>query len=114
MFYMTWPYQRLNWISIEEISEAHRNISTELEASVAPVGVAFERSRAERPDLKMLGSDNEHQSIHGMYLAAAVVYTTLFDKSPIGLGYYPVGVSDEEAAFLQRVAWETVQEWKTQ
>ncbi len=112
MFYMTWPYERLNWISLEEIADAHRDISIELDASVAPVGVAFDRSLRERADLSMLGRDREHQSIHGMYLAACVVYTSLFGVSPEGLAYAPGGVSAEEAAFLQRIAWESIQEWQ--
>jgi len=112
MFYMTWPYERLNWISLEEIADAHRDISIELDASVAPVGVAFDRSLRERADLSMLGRDREHQSIHGMYIAACVVYTSLFGVSPEGLAYAPGGVSAEEAAFLQRIAWESIQEWQ--
>jgi hypothetical protein len=74
MFFMTWPYERLNWITLEEIAEAHDNISTELNASVAPVGIAFQRARVEHPDLDMLGNDKEHESIHGTYLAASVIY----------------------------------------
>ncbi len=114
MFFMTWPYDRLNWISLEDIAAAHRDISTELNASVAPVGIAFERARAERPDLDMLVGDKEHESIHGMYLAASVLYASLFGDDPQGLPYTPTGVSAEEAAFLQRMAWETVQEWHSQ
>jgi hypothetical protein len=114
MFFMTWPYKRLNWITLEGIAEAHDNISTELNASVAPVGVAFQRARVERPDLDMLGNDREHESIHGTYLAASVIYASLFGENPQGLSYTPTGVSAEEAAFLQRIAWETVQEWHSQ
>ncbi len=113
MFFMTWPYERLNWITLEEIAEAHGNISTELNASVAPVGIAFQRARAERPDLDMLVNDKEHESIHGTYLAASVIYASLFGENPQGLGYTPTGVSTQEAAFLQRIAWETVQEWNS-
>lgn len=111
VFFMAWPYDRLNWITLEEIAAVHCDISRELKASVAPVGIAFEHAQAERPDLNMLGGDQEHESIQGMYLAASVIYASLFGESPQGLTYTPPGVSAEEAAFLQRVAWETVQEW---
>jgi hypothetical protein len=110
MFFMTWPYERLNWITLEEIAAAHRNISMELNASVAPVGNAFHLAQAERPGLDMLVGDKEHESIHGTYLAASVIYASLFRESPQGLTYTPTGVSIEEAAFLQRIAWKTVQE----
>ena len=113
MFFMTWPYERLNWMTLDQIAKAHDHISQELNASVAPVGTAFQRSRIERPGLDMLGSDREHQSIHGTYLAACVLYASLFGESPQGLAYAPAGVSAQDAVFLQRVAWETVQAWNS-
>jgi hypothetical protein len=112
LFYMTWPYERLNWISLAAIAQAHRDISAELGALVAPVGVAFEHATEQRPELDMLIQDREHESLAGIYLAASVIYATLFGESPEGLTYAPIGVSAEQAAYLQRVAWETVQEWK--
>ena len=111
MFFMTWPYERLNWVTLEEIMEAHHDISSELNASVAPVGLAFQRALAKRPGLDMLIEDKEHESIHGTYLAACVIYASLFGESPVGLPYAPPGVSTEESAFLQGIAWETVREW---
>jgi len=113
IFFMTWPYERLNWITLEEIAKAHHDISTALNASVAPVGMAFQRSQAERPGLDMLGRDREHQSIHGTYLAACVIYVSLFGETPQGLAYAPTSVSAKDAAFLQRIAWETVQAWNS-
>lgn len=111
---MAWPYERLNWASQSEIAQAHRDLGRELRAPVAPVGLAFQRALAERPTLAMLGPDKEHESIYGTYLAANVIYATLFAESPEGFKYYPAGISAEEAAFLQRIAWQTVQTWRTQ
>lgn len=111
---MAWPYERLNWVTLDQIAQAHRRIGTELGAPVAPVGVAFQRALKERPELAMLGRDKEHESIHGTYLAANVLYATLFGKTPKGITYRPAGVSAEEAAFLQGIAWATVQEWQKQ
>ena len=110
---MAWPYERLNWVSQSEIAKAHRDLGSELKAPVAPVGLAFQRALTERPTMAMLGRDKEHETTHGTYLAASVVYATLFDESPEGFKYYPAGVSAEEAAFLQRIAWQTVQAWRT-
>lgn len=111
VFFMTWPYQRLDWVSLEDIVAAHRQIETELGAPVAPVGVAMADALAERPDLAMLGSDAEHESMAGTYLAAAVIYATLFERSPEGLPYRPPSISEDDAAFLQRIAWDTVEAW---
>jgi len=41
-----------------------------------------------------------------------VVSATLFGKSPVGLGYIPPGVSAEDADYLQRNAWKSVQDRK--
>jgi len=111
VLFMAWPYERLNWVTLARIDQAHRQLSQELGIPVAPVGVAFERAQAERPGLAMLGADREHESIHGTYLAACVIYATLFRESPEGFAYHPAGVSAEEAAFLQRIAWQTARAW---
>ena len=62
-------------------------------------------------------ADFVHPNIQGTYLATCVIYATILDKSPIGLPYVPSeqgGVTEEEAVFLQRIAWETVQDYKAQ
>ena len=111
VLFMAWPYERLNWVTLPEIVKAHRELAAKRHIPVAPVGLAFERALAKRPTLAMLGPDKEHESIHGTYLAASVIYATLFQESPVGCTYRPDGVSAEEAVFLQHVAWETVQDW---
>ena len=102
--FMAWPYERLNWVGLETIAEAHRAISKELNLPVAPVGLAFQRSLQARPGLAMLGKDREHETIHGTYLAANVIYATLFGVDPTGLAYRPQGVSADEAAGLKRLS----------
>ncbi len=108
---MAWYYPRLGWISTDEIARAHRDIAKELDVEVAPVGLAWQRSIKKRPDLDLYVADREHPSIYGTYLATCVVYTTLFGKSPVGLGYIASGMSNDDAAFLQKMAWETCQKW---
>ena len=112
VLFMAWSYERLNWVTQEQIAKAHREIGKELGVPVAPVGLAFQRAMKERPALAMLGRDKEHESIHGTYLAASVIYATVFGQSPKGLAYCPAGVSAEEASFLQGIAWTTVREWQ--
>lgn len=109
---MAWSYPRLGWISTAEIARAHGDIAKELDVEVAPVGLAWQRSIRKRPDLDLYVADHEHPSIYGTYLATCVVYATLFGKSPVGLGYTASGMSSTDAAFLQRIAWETCQKWK--
>jgi hypothetical protein len=111
ILFMAWAYKRLGWISMEEIAALHRELGKELNVDVAPAGLAWQRATAERPGLDMYGSDREHPSIHGTYLAACVLYTTVYGNNPTGLKYAPSGVSPEDARFLQRVAWDSVRDY---
>lgn len=111
VLFMAWPYDRLNWISMDQISEAHQFIGKKLGIQVAPVGLAFINSLMERPSLAMLGKDKEHETIHGTYLAVSVIYATIYGKSPVGATYIPTGISAEEAEFLQKIAQKTVKTW---
>jgi len=111
VFFMTWPQGYGDWSTIEDTIEAHRQISAELGAPVAPAALAFEKARTERPDIRLIGDDQIHATWEGAYLAAATVYATLFDRSPEGLSY-SFGISSEDAAFLQHIAWEALDEWR--
>jgi len=106
---MAWGYRRLGWISTAQIAEAHREVGKQLSVDVAPVGVAWERVMKERPDLNLFAPDFEHPSILGTYLETLVVYATVFRKNPTDSSYAPSGVTPDAAAFLKRVAWETVE-----
>jgi hypothetical protein len=120
LLFMTWARQKL---STNEISQAFGDIADELDLEVAPVGLAWARAIEERPELDMYRFDLLHPSIHGSYLAVCVFYATMFEQSPVGLTYlaahqdgarYDDAVTEEQAAFLQRIAWETVQDYQAQ
>lgn len=113
VLYMTWPDAAHPWAGMDDFVEAFRRVSAEIDAPVAPVGVAMQRAHAERPDLEFLGPDQVHTTWEGAYLAAATIYATLFEHSPQGLAYH-LGISDEDAAFLQRIAWETARDWQAE
>ena len=111
VLYMTWEYARLDWISTEEIAEAHWRMAERLDVPVAPAGLAWKRAQRARPALDMYDGDREHPSIHGVFLNASVLYAVLFNESPEGLGYRPMqagGVTDADAEFLQSIAWDEV------
>ena len=115
VMYMAWPSSQDDLVDMDDIVSAHRQLESDLGVPVAPVGLALERALAERPDLPMLGPDGVHQVLEGTYLAAATMYATMFERSPEGLPYcpqkWPGPVSEEDCAFLQRIAWETVHAW---
>ena len=109
---MAWAYKRLGWISAEQIAQAHREVGKELGVDVAPVGLAWERVRKERPDVNLFAPDLEHPSIYGTYLETLVVYASVFRRSPVDTKYLPVGVTPEAGAFLRKVAWESVEAYR--
>ena len=112
VLFMAWAYQRLGWISMQRIAEAHRNLAKELNVDVAPVGLAWQQASKQRPDLDMYAADREHPSIYGMYLATCVVFATVYGKNPAGFNYVPSGMSPQQAEFLQTIAWQTVQDYR--
>jgi hypothetical protein len=140
LLYMTWEYPRLDWIDTDGIIAAHRHIGEELGAQVSPVGLAWKRAVEQRPELNLYDSDREHPGILGSYLTVTVLFATLFERSPVGHSYRPPDVlpdpesvdpdqvnmellqeqrdkyeiSEEDAEFLQRIAWETVQEYQAE
>jgi hypothetical protein len=111
VLFMAWAYPRLGWISMAEIAQAHRDAAKELNVDVAPVGLAWQQASKQRPGMNFYAPDREHPSIYGTYLATCVVYVTIYGRNPTGLAYIPSGVTLEEAAFLQRIAWQTVQDY---
>lgn len=100
-------------VSLDEIAEANEEIAAELGADLAPVGIAWQRAGEEQPELDLYGPDGIHGNIHGTYLAANVVYATVYGETA-SLTYVPEGISEEEASFLRRIAWETVEEYSQQ
>src|SRR5262249_55434508 len=63
VLFMAWAYQRLSWISMQQIAQEHRELGKELNVDVAPVGLAWQQAAKERPGLDMYASDREHPSI---------------------------------------------------
>jgi Domain of unknown function (DUF4886) len=112
VLFMAWAYQRLGWISMPQIAQAHRDLAKELNVDVAPVGLAWQQASRQRPDLDMYAADREHPSVYGTYLATCVVYATIYGKDPTGINYVAPGTTPAQAAFLQKVAWQTVQDYR--
>ncbi len=82
-------------------------------ALIIPVGLAFEEAYRQRPDIKLHKDyDGTHPDLLGTYLAACVVYASVYGKSPVGNAYDYYGkVGKEDAAFLQQVAEDTVKKF---
>jgi hypothetical protein len=112
VLFMAWAYPRLGWISMAEIAQAHRDAAKELSVDTAPAGLAWQQASKQRPGMNFYGPDREHPSIYGTYLATCVIYATIYRRDPSGFAYVPSGVTLEEATFLQKIAWQTFQDYR--
>jgi hypothetical protein len=109
---MHWQFNDPESMSVEDIARVCSDVGAELGILIAPAGLAWQHAQKMQPQLKLL-SGAARSSIEGGYLTACVLYATIFNKSPVGLKYIPMGgMTSKYAALLQRVAWETVQNYK--
>ena len=118
ILFMAWEYDRLDWISLDEIIAAHREMSTELQVEVAPVGLAWRNSRLANPDLDMYARDREHPSVAGMYLSLMVIEATISGADPRSRDPEPLPIrglkrlNQEGTEFLRGIAHQSINEWK--
>lgn len=122
MFYMTWgrkyggqqcisgycsPVFRDYFHMQDSLASAYTDISSQLAAALAPVGLAWQRARLLDSTIDLWDADLSHPTLKGSYLAACVFYSKIFQSSPVGLNY-TAGLPVNEALWLQQVAAEVV------
>ena len=121
IFYMTWGHKNGNRFPIPEYPPINRyetmqerlitsylEMAYDNDAWCAPVGMAWRRVRAERPDYVLYAQDCFHPGPLGSYLAANVIFTTIYGK-PYQTAC-TLGFPAEQAEYIQRVAQQTVLE----
>ena len=121
VFYMTWGRKNgdasncasyppiCSYLGMQQrLRESYMQMADSNNATVSPVGVAWKTVRDSFPLIELYNPDESHPSIQGSYLAACVFYATLYQKSPIGSTYLPVGLTNSEAFYLQTIASSTV------
>ena len=72
----------------------------------APVGMAWRTIRQTHPELQLYADDTTHPSLLGSYLAANVIFTTIYQK-PYQTGVKR-GIDDATAELLQQTAQQCV------
>lgn len=98
---------------MRKTEDMYVSAGNEIKALVIPAGLAFEEAYRQRPDIKLHQDyDGSHPTLIGTYLAACTVYASVYNKPCSGNSYDYYGkVSKEDAAFLQKVADETVKKF---
>jgi hypothetical protein len=109
VFFMSWAYADKPEMTAQ-LAEQYTIAGNANDALVVPAGLAFAKAIARRPGLELYQPDKRHPSLAGTYLATCTTYAALRKTSPVG-NTYTAGLDPELAAFLQAVAWETVQEY---
>ena len=109
VLFMSWAYKDKPEMTAQ-LAEQYTTAGNINDVLVIPAGLAFAKSVAKRPNLELYQADKRHPSMAGTYLATCTTYATLYKKSPVG-NKSIAGLDPDTAAFLQSVAWETVQEY---
>ena len=114
IFYLTWA--RKNAPQNQAIlNRAYLTTAWDLNAIVAPVGVAWARVQAETSKIALYQSDQSHPTAKGTYLAACIFYATIYNKKPSNIPFDDIirniGIDAAEASYLHEVAWQTVSEF---
>ncbi len=104
------PHARVEEGQQAVLAAAYAEAAAATGARVIPVGLAFELSYQRRPELPLhMEFDGTHPSLYGTYLAACVVFLTLYGGSLEGLQYDYFGrIPADIAQYLQVVAEDTV------
>ncbi|HUQ50322.1 MAG TPA: hypothetical protein VM056_06380 [Terriglobales bacterium] len=106
VLFMTWARQDAPEQQVV-LTKAYADIAEELHVTVAPVGLAWEKSLRHNPKLTLHYTDRSHPGPLGSYLSACVLFAVLFSSSPEGLSAGDLRTVD--AASLQRIAWDISQ-----
>jgi hypothetical protein len=80
---------------------------------VAPVGDAWMRNDAAANSPRLHTADNSHPTQSGSYLAALVIYGTLYATADLAVDYR-AGLGEPKAAHLQRIATEALRSLQQQ
>lgn len=82
--YMTWT-ERDNPQGQPAMADAYRALAARYGMALCPVGLVWQRVRAERPDLELYHTDGKHAGPLGAYLAAATFCRLLTGRPAQGL-----------------------------
>ena len=114
VLFMTWA-NRQRPETQKVIADAYTQLSGELGAMLAPVGLVWEKAQKEYSAFNLHHRDGRHANPAGSYLTACVFYAIFTAKSPVGLPgtlfvaeKERVNLATDKASFLQELAEESL------
>ncbi|MEL1224578.1 MAG: DUF4886 domain-containing protein [Candidatus Neomarinimicrobiota bacterium] len=107
------PHKQTNPQMIKDIKQMYIEAGNKNNVLVIPVGIAFEKAYKANPKIELHKFfDGSHPSLLGTYLASCVVYSSITQRSPVGIKYDYFGQIDKaDIDFLQSIAHDTVEEF---
>lgn len=100
------PYASTGIELINRIDANYKFMNNILDQMIAPIGAAWKRSVTANPSLDLWHSDAAHASPSGSYLAASVLFSSIFRRDP-GPLQFDNGLNAAQAANLRKIAYET-------
>jgi hypothetical protein len=91
----------------DSLTSKYKNLADSLSFTIAPTGPTWQKLIQDGFATDLFAGDGNHPSLAGSYVAACVYYSTLFQKSPVGLSF-TAGLSPEDALAIQQAADEIV------
>jgi hypothetical protein len=118
LLFLTWA--RLNISNMQEIlNDTYISLSRMTETQICPVGPAWQLVVDSNPEIPLHEVDKSYPTAFGTFLSACVFYSTIFDKSPLGLpgtlasdGTILVDLPENQARYLESVAWKIKTEFQ--
>ena len=94
-----------------KLAERYRDTAEQIDMSVAYAGFGYMKIYGmPGNEINLHYSDNHHPSEYGSYLAASVIYQTIFPKSDIRTNAYNGTISKEDAETIRNAAYEVVKD----
>jgi hypothetical protein len=87
------------------MQRTYRDIAAKTHVAIAPIGTAWHAARLAQPDIHLY-VDDRHPSPAGTYLAACVLYRSLYQKVPTDALPNLLKISESDALALQQIARE--------
>jgi hypothetical protein len=119
VLFQTWPrradnayYRGGDVQSAEEmlgrIDAVYSEIADELDATVAPVGSAWQLAASEVPTTPLYMADGTHPDLAGTYLSACVLYGTIAQRDPRTVEWRPWRMTPRDGERIRSIAAATI------
>lgn len=100
----------------QRLRESYLEMTMMNNATCAPAGTAWKYLINHFAGIELYQADESHPSIHGTYLTACVLYSTIYHKESNGSPAWPIGILTWEGLTLQnsasRVVLDSLETWQ--